>query len=774
MSKRSTVALLSLSIVTAVMLGFAQPTWAGPNMTSGGEATAGRPEVAGATAEAIAKATARHSKPAAPRVKVGTNPTGAALDPRTGTLYVATVDGISLIDTSHCSASADAGCGQTVRTLPLGTNDIGILVDQSTRTVYFSSAGDNFVGVLDAVHCNVHDFRACAEVPRVPVGTFPTGLALDTATSTLYVGNSGGDVPGHTLSLIDTSLCNGHRSVGCRAVGTVQAGGIPQALTVDQTTGTVYVANGLDNDVSLFDTTTCNAHKVNGCQERATIPLGGSPVDVRVDLPTHTLYVAVYGDGNLGHVAMVYTPRCDAHRTSGCGSTAPTAKMGANPMSLTSDPSTRTLYAVSQEDSSVAVIDENRCNSTRSDGCRTDPFVMKGDFDAGGAIVDPKTHTVYYTSQDENTVTVLNGFRCNAQVHNGCDRHAPTTTTEFAPSGLTLDESTQTVYVTNSSSDSVSVIDAAACSANRPAGCQGHWPTIRLDAGAFPKWVGIDPGTHTAYVADYYDDTVSFFDTAACNAHNHAGCGMTPTRISLPGGAYALTVDPVLHTVYVAEVDQGTVSIIDGASCNVVNRSGCASSVTTVPAGQAPAGVALDAARHTLYVPDRTAGTVQVLDTTTCNAAVVTGCAVRAFAPVGQQPRFMAMDSADHTLYVANRVDGTVSMVDTEKCNAAVLAGCKISWPVAKVGDLPYGIDFDPISHGVYVGNVGDSTVTAFVSTSCNANVQTGCQRRRVVGTGGWPTNVAVDGATGTVFVSNNGDATVSLIGTGRRCQGRD
>lgn len=488
---------------------------------------------------------------------------------------------------------------------------------------------------------------------------------------------------------------------------------------------------------------------------------GQFPDDAVIDQRSRTLYVANTPSDVLGTLSMIDLTTCNVHATRGCRDVAPTTPIGTAVLEFAADPSLRTIYAASQEDSSVSVIDERRCNATNTSGCRRFPLTMSGGFSSGGAAVDTATHTVYLSSQSENNLTVLDGTRCNGLVTLGCTRRAPVTATGVGPQGPALSAELGTLYVSNQLSDTVSVIDVHACSAEHLVGCRRSWPTLKV--GAFPKAIGLDPPTHTAYVANYYGNSVSVVDTATCNAKNTAGCGRRAPEIAVPGGAYTLVVDPSTHTVYVAGVDDGTVSVIDGSTCNAQSHSGCDQTPTAVPVGD-PSGLVLDHATRTLFVADRTNGVVSVLDADTCNGRDTSGCAVVATTPVGTTPRFMAVDDGTGTLYVANKDSDTLSLVDLVTCSAQSPAGCGGASPAVPVGHLPYGVAVDHRSGVVYIGDVGDSTLASFETASCNAHDQSACGLRRAASTGGWPTNLVVAAADRTVYVADNVDAQLSVV----------
>ena len=56
--------------------------------------------------------------------------------------------------------------------------------------------------------------------------------------------------------------------------------------------------------------------------------------------------------------------------------------------------------------------------------------------------------------------------------------------------------------------------------------CGGTWPTVTV--GNAPDALTVDPATDTIYVANSSGDTVSVIDGATCNAEVTSGCGHTP------------------------------------------------------------------------------------------------------------------------------------------------------------------------------------------------------------------------------------------------------
>ena len=85
--------------------------------------------------------------------------------------------------------------------------------------------------------------------------------------------------------------------------------------------------------------------------------------------------------------------------------------------------------------------------------------------------------------------------------------------------------------------------------------------------------------------------------------------------------------------------------------------------------------------------------------------------------------------------------------------------------PTVTVGYGPEGVDVDQASSAVFVGNSTEDTVAIFNGYHCNGIDTSGCPHTASqVTVGGSPLFLAVDQATGTVFVPNVADNDVSVL----------
>jgi DNA-binding beta-propeller fold protein YncE len=72
--------------------------------------------------------------------------------------------------------------------------------------------------------------------------------------------------------------------------------------------------------------------------------------------------------------------------------------------------------------------------------------------------------------------------------------------------------------------------------------------------------VALDPRTHRVYVTNLQDTSVSVINGAACNGSDHNGCGQTPAEDAVGKYPAAIAVDTALGTAYVSNLN--TVSVI--------------------------------------------------------------------------------------------------------------------------------------------------------------------------------------------------------------------
>jgi YVTN family beta-propeller protein len=609
---------------------------------------------------------------------------------------------------------------------------------------------------------------------RIATGADPVALAIDAATHTVYVGTATG------LSVINDSACSGTASAGCEqpqkeiAFGTAS----PVAAAVDEATDTVYAVNEVGGTVSVVNGAACNASVATGCgRSPQQVDVGNAPDGVAIDQTTDTVYVANSQDNT---VSVINGATCNAKATSGCGQAPPTISIGDGPQGLAVDDLTNTVYVAEANDGRVSVIDGATCDATVTTGCeQAPPAIGLGDGVTPTSVaVDQATDTVYAVAAGPGlgSVSVINGASCNATVSDGCQQVPIESTIGGAPVGVSFDAATRNVFVLNQGDDSVSVINGATCNAVVTTSCGQQ--SVQIATGANPAALAVDSASKTIYVSNQNDNDVSVLAIGACTPADTTGCRQIPSSTSVGAGPVGAAIDSATNTIYVANQDDNSLSVINGATCNARVSSGCATRWTTATTGDNPLAVAVNQTTDTVYVanaspennPDGSAqsldgSTVSVIDGAHCNASNTSRCNSPSTIRVGQGPASIAIDEATNTIYVTNFDDGTVSVIDGAACDAEATTGCATSPRTILVGGSLEGIAFDSATGTVYVADTREDNVAVINAKTCNARVTTGCtQTPASIAVGKLPRGMAIDISTDTVYVANYGDHTLSVI----------
>src|SRR5262249_59778942 len=123
-----------------------------------------------------------------------------------------------------------------------------------------------------------------------------------------------------------------------------------------------------------------------------------------------------------------------------------------------------------------------------------------------------------------------------------------------------------------------------------------------VEVGETPGGIALDSRTNTVYVTGETSNDVSVIDGRSCNARATSGCREKPARVRAGDGARGIAVNELTHTVYVANTADGSVSVIDGTACNGTVRTGCGRRTAATAVGISPRPGALAAGTHTAHL----------------------------------------------------------------------------------------------------------------------------------------------------------------------------
>ena len=248
------------------------------------------------------------------------------------------------------------------------------------------------------------------------------------------------------------------------------------------------------------------------------------------------------------------------------------------------------------------------------------------------------------------------------------------------PDAIDVDIATDTVYAANGGAsgngDTLSVIDGAQCNGSVGSGCDRAPRTIRV--GTNPSWDAVDQATNTVYVANYNEGTVSVINGARCNATVTTGCKRLPTTVSTGGGAGFVAVDNPQHTAFVVNSVDDTLSAINTKQCSGTHTAGCPklapaqqASSNQGPATPSSRPVRADPANGSAYLVNVGGSNVlAVVDVSRCDAVNTSACRVDAPSVPQDHEYLAAIDPTTNTIYASNTTKPRIDVLNGATCRA--------------------------------------------------------------------------------------------------------
>lgn len=334
-----------------------------------------------------------------------------------------------------------------------------------------------------------------------------------------------------------------------------------------------------------------------------TIAVGTAPRAIAVDSTTNKIYVTDFGKTPTTPISgQGCTPSgADVEVIDGV-TQQPIASVGdfsaqapgpENPFAMALDAAHLTLYVVTVQHWSGA-FGRGTCTGLGENVRLFDAsslHIFGGLSNGGGSGIDvnPTTVTLYIAHPFD-----FQGLRGDdVNVYSG-ENIVATISVGAAPGGVAVDATTNKIYVANSGSNNVSVIDGATNSVVA---------TIADPKAVAPVAVAVNPVTDTIYVANSQSNNLTVI--------NGATNSVTAT-IPLATSPSGLDVDPQTNFIYIANAgnsqtgDPGNITVIDGATH--------ATTTLTDPKAQNPAAVAVNPVTNKIYVANSGSNNVTVID----------------------------------------------------------------------------------------------------------------------------------------------------------------
>jgi YVTN family beta-propeller protein len=238
------------------------------------------------------------------------------------------------------------------------------------------------------------------------------------------------------------------------------------------------------------------------------------------------------------------------------------------------------------------------------------------------------------------------------------------------PMGIAVSPDYKWLYVTNSGSNSVTIINTTT---------YGSMGTIPV--GKMPYGIAITPDGGTLYVVNNEDNTVSVINTVDRKVNYTVNVGNAP---------HGVRINPVNGDVYVANTNDNTVSVIRGREI-----------AATIPVGKGPTnGMAVTPDGSRLLIANTNGNTVSIFNTTN-NMVMKT-------LNVGSSPSGIAISSDGWYAYIANLDSQNISILQISDNTIRVSFNAK----------YPSAIAVRPDGKALYVVTMPDGKVTAMDSTT--------------------------------------------------------
>ncbi len=314
------------------------------------------------------------------------------------------------------------------------------------------------------------------------------------------------------------------------------------------------------------------------------------------------------------------------------------------------------------------------------------------------------------------------------------------------PGYLIFNPITNKIYVENicgtdptcSSPGSITVID----------GVTNH--TTNIPVGNNPQFMVMNNVTNKLYVTNRGDGTVTIINGATNQVIKTLNVGANPVGAD---------VNPSTNRIYIANYGNrkgNTVSVIDGNTDQVI---------TTITVQYGPILVAVDSVTNEVYVANRCAtdpndcindgsgisGSLSVIDGTNNTVTNTVG--------LGKLPSVMLINAVTNTIYVGNSCGTDGNCLANGNANTlgtiTVVDGATLGTSTVTAGHGTTGMTVNPVANEVYMTNSTDNTVTFVNGVTLGTTTL-------AVGTS--PADVEVNPDTYKIYVTNYGDNTLTTI----------
>jgi YVTN family beta-propeller protein len=370
-------------------------------------------------------------------------------------------------------------------------------------------------------------------------------------------------------------------------------------------------------------------------------PMGFKDVLTGGDLPvvwTNTKYKMLYM--NMGHGDKIFTSPVQNELINnailwlgmGAAQKAPPEGSGIriSAHGIVVNPQTGKFYAVNTAQNAVTVLDSSGHLLTRTP-VGTEPLSIA---------LNPDTNRIYVTNSGSANVSVIEG---------NTDRVIATVPVGDLPYTIAVNRLANKVYVSRTFSDVTVIIDGKT---NLPT-------TVKAGVGDAVAAESLDNRT---YLTSFEALQVTAFD----------GLNDRVSKIETPNHMWAMAASPATRKIYAVSVGNSNVTVI--------NESSHATRV--VGAGENACAVAVDYSSGKAFVANFASNDVTVIDGASDS--------VVAIVRTGPKPQAIAVDSTNHRVYVVSTHESTVTVLDGTNNSVA---------GTIQTGKAPFAIAVNSTTH---------------------------------------------------------------------------
>jgi YVTN family beta-propeller protein len=663
-------------------------------------------------------------------ITVGSYPEQVAFDPANGLLY-ATNHVYSSPQSSSCPYTTSLSTvsivwgsnGTLVATPVVGKGAVGIAFDPTLKEMFVANCGSNNVSILSTV--------TNAVVGSVGVGSQPMGVAYDSTIGDIWVANSGSN----NVSVISVA----------KVVATYVVGTSPQFLAYDAANRLMDVTNFGSSNVTAIGVLT---------HTRTTIPVGSEPLGIAYNPDLKHVYTANYGSAN---ITIISKTTVYANPAAGRG-----------PWAVVYDAGTTAVYVTNYGSGNVSVLENDHVAAS------VDPYSSQAPIYLYlvGAAYDSLTGDMLFANEGTNPGQLLDlpgatglpgpslklGGITSAPVAGTADAQGDLYVPNEAGSNVTItsnlgfpthsvslkvgthphaaayDPVANDVFVTNTGSNSVSVISASSSKV-----------VASVPVGASPEAVAYDLVDHQVDVANFGDGTVSVISESSLLVVATIGVGIAPSGIAVSDGF-----------VFVVNSGSDTMTVIDGSNNTAFETYGT---------GINPQAIVID---HGV-------GYIANLGSDNLTEFSASNPAVRSYSTLPAGGTFGGLVATDGFVYVAEPKLDRVAVVSEEFGQPSAGYYAAVGW--VGTPQAPESLTYLPSTGDVYVafGSASTSltTILTRADTVQNLLVQPAVGTSEAV-------SVACSTANGNVYVLDGigsksavavyapGATTAKLVGVGR------